>query len=484
VSRIIERAEPETIDAGTRPAFGAVAMCVALLIVLVLVVSRGLADQPVAAGLFIALGFFLLAPAALSAARGSFNPLESINFFLGLYAYVYLIKPVVRIARGEDFLFGVSSLPWAIGVSIIGLLVFYAGYYSKLGGAVARGVPLLPATTRPRRLRAYAWAFIAIGGAALWTYMELSGGWREFWSRPHGYGGRADLTTAYLYQLPELMIVGFLLMVYDVMYRERRTFADVLRLTAAGAGGVGVYSILWGRRTFVAWLVISIFTMYYLRRGRVPRLLTVAFFGLFLFAAMTATLAYRMELHLGSSLEALGAIDPVQTAPGTVSGIGDEFDSFLAIVSLYPERLPYDYFWLYSMIPLHPIPRMWWPGKPALFVSSWDDLLFESHLAVGASESLLGDFYIQLGVAGVVIGMFVCGMFVKFVFAYLQRAPLNGWIQLLYAVAIGNFPSLIVQSGISAVWKWLPFMVPAIVATAWLASSGREPEDARIGASP
>jgi hypothetical protein len=135
----------------------------------------------------------------------------------------------------------------------------------------------------------------------------------------------------------------------------------------------------------------------------------------------------------------------------------------LSIVTLYPTHLGYDYFQIYLRIFLHPIPRLIWPNKPALFVSSWDDFLLQSGIEEGASESLLGDLYIQCGIFGVLLGMFVSGVLWRTLYAYLQRAPTNGFMQLLYATSLGNTPSFVMQSAISAFWKWMPFMIPAII---------------------
>src|SRR2546427_3657788 len=47
---------------------------------------------------------------------------------------------------------------------------------------------------------------------------------------------------------------------------------------------------------------------------------------------------------------------------------------------------------IYARIPLHPIPRLLWPDKPPLFVSSWDAFLYqrsEEHTSELQSQSNL-----------------------------------------------------------------------------------------------
>lgn len=441
----------------------ALLVCAGLLAALLGVLWPISEREPGLAGLALLLGVTLLAPVFLAAIRQSFDPAESIYFLLPMYAYVYLVKPVARVAAGEPFLFGAQNLEWAVVLSILGLLAFYLGYYSRLGERIVAHVPAMQAEISRRNVRRCAWAYILIGAAGLWAYMEVSGGWQVFWSVPHGYGGKAELTTAYVHQLPELMVVGFFLIAYDALVDRRLSSAALVRVALASIGGVGVYTVLWSRRTLVAWVLIAAFLMYFLARGRRPGLTAVVSFGLMLFLAVTLTLAFRPHLHLGADTSDLAGVSITGAAATAVGAPGDEFDSLLAVVTLYPERIGYDYFRIYAQIVVHPIPRLIWPDKPPLFVSSWDEFLFQSGITPGASEGLLGDLYIQMGLLGVVIGMFASGVLWKSLFAYLRRAPSSGFMQVLYAVAIGNVPSFVMQSAIAAFWKWMPFMIPSVV---------------------
>lgn len=430
---------------------------------LAVVVAVTFHDEPGLLGLFLLFGLLLFAPVLLTSAQGGINIAESIYFFLPLYAYLYLLKPLARVLQGELFIFGAENLEWAVCVSIFGLLLFYVGYYGRLGFIIARRIPLMKEEVSPSRLRTLAWILIAIGATGLGIYMGHSGGWREFWSKPHGYGGKVEGLTAYVYQLPELMVVGFFLIVHDAIAHGRLNFPVILRIAAASLGGCIVYAILWTRRTMISWEMITIATLLFLKReGRVG-LTKIALAWGALFIAISLALAYRPYLHLEAGPEEDEIVDIKGTALKTLGNTGDEFDSFLAILSLYPDSLDYDHFSIYGRIFIHPIPRIVWPDKPPLFVSSWDDFLFQSGIDEGASEGLLGDFYIQWGLFGIAIGMFFVGVIWRTLFEYLRRAPRFGFVQLVYAIAVGNTPSLIMQSGVSAFWKWFPFIIPFTV---------------------
>src|SRR5437870_2006999 len=88
----------------------------AFIIVLMRVVDRNL-DFVMLASF---LGAVLVAPVLVAAVRGVFSPLEAIYFVLPLFAYVYLVKPTIRLISEDQFIFGEQDLNWAMCVAIVG----------------------------------------------------------------------------------------------------------------------------------------------------------------------------------------------------------------------------------------------------------------------------------------------------------------------------------------------------------------------------
>src|SRR5258706_5745680 len=177
---------------------GGAIVLLCLLALSLTLVSR----EPWPIGLLFVSGMLLLIPFLVAFSTGKFDPFEPIYLWAALYGYMYVFKPFGRIASGWGFNYGGASLEKALVISIFGLLVFYIGYYSVGGSQLARHLPVMRGYMAARKLRRCGWFFIMLGAAGLWEYMSISGGWQVFWSKPHGFGGRADLTTAYVYQLP------------------------------------------------------------------------------------------------------------------------------------------------------------------------------------------------------------------------------------------------------------------------------------------
>jgi oligosaccharide repeat unit polymerase len=90
---------------------------------------------------------------------------------------------------------------------------------------------------------------------------------------------------------------------------------------------------------------------------------------------------------------------------------------------------------LYS-IAVHWIPHQLWPGKPESYGQVLYSKLFPANYSVsrnGTVFSIMGDFYYDSGPLGVVIGMFVVGMFFRAAYERLLRRARGPFSAALYA---------------------------------------------------
>ncbi len=413
-------------------------------------------------GIGTLLAVMLAAPPVIAIAKRRFDPFEPVYLWIAVYAFLYFAKPLIQVLRGIPFTYGGAYVDRALFLAAVGLAVFYVGYYSRIGTWVARRIPSVGAGTSSRRLQWVAWTFILLGFLGLHLYIQHSGGWATFWSRPHGYGGQAATSTAYLYQLPELMVVGFLLLFESFVTKPVRTVRDWLLLSVGGLGGVGIYTIVWGSRTLYSWLIIAGAAILFLARNRRPSFRAILLSLALLFVLLSAVPLYRVHLHLGGDLSKILEIKPAEIWNSSFN-TNDEFGAYLAEVALVPGLIPYDYFYLHRHLVFHPIPRLIWHNKPPLFNRHWDEFLMRSGLSWGAAETLLGDFYAQLGTLGIVIGTFLSGIFWRIAYAYLMRFPSHRSVRFVYAMLLPNMLTFLAQSSAIAMLKWLPYMLPASV---------------------
>ncbi len=431
--------------------------------------------------IILIFAIILAIPFALAFIKKNFDPFEPIYLWCILFGFLYLVKPAIQLIRGTSFRYGGNFLNEALIIAITGLLAFYLGYYSKIGKKIASWIPVIKSEISSKKLQIIAWIFIALGFLGLNQYIQISGGWQAFWSRPHGIAGQAHKTTAYLYQLPELMVIGFLLMCETIIHRKiterKKTGAKgILTLIAAGLGGVGIYTIIWGSRTLYSWLIIAIIAIYFLKKRARPKLKATIGIIVLLYVVLSLVPVYRSFMYLGSSFEKFAKnFNPIRDLASPLQSDGDEFHVYLAEVALVPESIGYDYFNLYGRFFLHPIPRLIWPDKPAFLNSKWDEFLAKSGLGWGSAETMLGDFYAQLGILAVILGTFLSGIFWKTIYEYLRQNPTNRSVIIIYAVILPNMFTYLAQSAVIAFLKWLPYMAPATIIALFLAREKKSP---------
>ena len=416
--------------------------------------------------IMILFAVLLAAPPLIALRKKCFDPFEPIYLWIVIYTFLYLAKPFVQILKNEPFRYGGEFINEALGLAIIGLLFFYLGYYSFFTRKIAARLPVIKKPISSRKLTVVAWAFIIIGFLGLNNYIQTSGGWQKFWSKPHGLAGQALKTTAYIYQLPELMVIGFLL-IYEIfihriiMEKKLVKLRNIATLIMASIGGVGIYTIIWGSRTLYSWIIIAMVVLYFLKKGTRPKLKTAILAVILLFLILNFVPFYRSNLYIGSDFSKTFKNRSMFDILGGAFNSTDEFNSYLAEVALVPNSVPYDNFNLYGRFLLHPIPRLIWPDKPTFLNSKWDDFLAKSGIGWGSAETMLGDFYAQAGIWALILGTFLSGVFWRTIYEYLRHNSQNRSAIILYAVILPNMFTYLSQSALIALLKWLPYMVPS-----------------------
>lgn len=447
-------------------------------------------------------------PFLVSWAKRTYDSLEPIYLWIVFYSFLYLITPVIQLVRGTAFISGGEYLNKALILAILGLSFFYLGYYLRVGKKIAKIIPVIKSEISSRKLFYIAWALIIIGFLGFDYFIHISGGWISFWQKPHGYGGATSITTAYLYQLPELMIIGFILL-FEIFIHKRVvekkpvTIWSILNLFAAAIGGVGIYTLAMGSRAYAFWVAVAMILIYFLKKQSRPKPVTSILILFLLFVMIVTIPSYRTYAHLEIGQPKIsGTIAPETTAPYTVIKTtplnqaleinrpqspdiitpeitasyvaikntlsnqvtsGNEFSVYLAETTLVPTSIPYSYFYNYFTALVHPIPRILWHSKPTLLDPHWSEFLEKSGIMPGSAETILGNLYAQLGTWGIIIGMFLSGILWKFFYEYLKKSPENRASILIYALIIPNMLTYVAQSPLIGFLKWLPYMVPVTV---------------------
>ena len=92
-----------------------------------------------------------------------------------------------------------------------------------------------------------------------------------------------------------------------------------------------------------------------------------------------------------------------------------------------------------------------------------DNFLAKSGIGWGSAETILGDFYAQLGIWSLMLGTFLSGVLWKTIYQYLKQNIENRSIIIIYAIILPNMFTFIAQSALIGFLKWLPYMVPGTI---------------------
>lgn len=152
---------------------------------------------------------------------------------------------------------------------------------------------------------------------------------------------------------------------------------------------------------------------YYVKQKKSPKLSSVLVFVLVLVAVFAVMQATRAGIRTGAGFDLSGKTLDNMMEPFLMEI--EDYKVFYAILGVVPERHDFLYGTQmigYSLIIL--IPRVLWPGKPdPQLYELIDSALGATAVRDGVAYPALGEYYVEFGVLGCVLCMFLLGFFCK-----------------------------------------------------------------------
>ncbi|MEE8475350.1 MAG: hypothetical protein V3T01_08375 [Myxococcota bacterium] len=135
------------------------------------------------------------------------------------------------------------------------------------------------------------------------------------------------------------------------------------------------------------------------------------------------------------------------------------------IIRETPSRVPFQGGWTLAQIPLAYIPRVLWPGKPSLGIGQWitDTYGAGSHIRSSTGPTWVGEFYLNFGTVGVIVGMLTMGFLLRLLHECLLRSATVP--TLVAGVVILLNTSLEIQGGLIGTVNGVTFSLAPIFAT-------------------
>jgi len=372
--------------------------------------------------------------------------------FLSYLAVAVGVRGLTDLASGR-FILGATLSPMSdefaslmakvFAYGSIGVVAACIGYWLPTGRLLAQALPRLPSGWTARRAGLAAVAAVAISTAAAFVYVARLGS--VVITHPSLISVRATAGMFWLFPLMRLGILGFCLLYLHALWERKRVGVGVWILLAVLSGSL---YLLTSSKSWIAGLILTIlvFRHYCVKPIRLPVLLLISTLFLLLVPVFYAYRAYGF--NVAEFRQALTFVGP-WVGFRLVLGRAYLADSFAAILYQVPRVHEFALGSQWKELLIWWVPRAWWPEKPESM-----GLLFGPQYLPGWEQSgssflapsLIGDLYLNFGLAGIVLGLACLGTAFRLMYEYLiarQRSPAGLFI---YAVLLFHSLSAVEMS--------------------------------------
>lgn len=388
-----------------------------------------------------------MTPALLAIASRRFDPFEPVHLFAATYAVLFVVRPAFDLSTQgtSPVVLGYSTgatYGMALAIALVGLLSFYAGYYSRLGERLGELVPLPRAMLAPAQLSAGVLLTLGWSVGLFTLFVAGNGGIEALATVLQGRSlqqQQAFLDSSGYFYTGLLWLTGPALL----LLATARRWLAAPGLVAFGLLTLSqLVSIADGDRSWTLPVACSLIVLWYLRRGRRPRpgaLVTIVIVSFLL--GVVAPLHYRnVGSGQASPTEAIvrAFAQPGQGIQAFFEGADTAMVDDLAVeLQFVPDIAGFRYGATYLEALTRPVPRALWPAKPQAADVELMQLIWPTFARehVGFAFSLLGEPYLNWGLPGVALICAILGVTWRGLWTWFTRAPHNPLVMTLYALA-------------------------------------------------
>lgn len=370
-------------------------------------------------------------------AHRSIDVFEPIYAIVGFYLLLFVLKPLALLLQSSPMA-RQGAFTLSILYALLGLVAFYVGYHAKLGAAISRCMPSLESRWSRSRLNwvAAIYGIATISILLVFVYRITGMGFlfhltHSLQTHNEYFKKGAFWIGAALISLPSSSF--FVLYAHSISSKVKRS---QLALPFYFFLAVVVSLFVGLRWPIIVILTVPIILRHYYEQKRIRMrhlvlgipVLLVLLTGLNYFRNYGRHMFDMLSLEtlLGSVVQTiLAALDPFQTS--------------VEIIQSVPEKLGFQYGLYYVYTLLAPIPRALWPSKPVVSIE-WliTETIYGQNPLEGptVTPTLIGDLYLNFHVVGIVVGMFVWGLFWQAMYSYLLSNKKNIGVVLMYALLL------------------------------------------------
>jgi hypothetical protein len=349
-------------------------------------------------------------------------------------AQFFVLAPVLAHLTGfQTLVFFIPPKPSTIVTTMAAFVLMLA--FCILGNRVRLGVmvaDLLPSFgPRPRKLpRRWIEMFILLAsGAGCMAWIQYNGG--ILGALNVGYGAR-NSPPAFGIAFKSLLVVTFLL-AWRVIGASRRRRSDWILLGAVLLFDAVFFGIYFGARKYLLFLFFGILTIWLLRRGlgQLPKARASAVLLLLIvyFSVWGSIRSKPVSVMMGMSSDYRPAAD-LGMHFGMVTGLVAPFGGACKVMEIFPETEPFKHGSTLLVVLFMPIPRAIWPGKPIgigrEITYYYSGPFYEYSGGWSVAPTILGEYWINFGWIGVMVGGFLLGLLFRVMTRYAVTGMKDG----------------------------------------------------------
>jgi hypothetical protein len=333
---------------------------------------------------------------------------------------MYVGRPIADQVTASYIHLGYGIIPtfdWTLFSAVAGIVAFNCGYSSNLGVPLKKLFPA-PAKQFPVGRMASGATTMAIVGASLFgVFLFSNGGLRALLivisGRSYEHSSMMRQSSAYLYFGIFLLLPATLLFFGIWIKTKRLTYLCSSALTGVP---LFLYESSMGDRSEMLPLVFGLPAIYYLWKGKRPKLGLLLLSGIILLAGFAFLREFRNATATGHRpIESATLLtDPLKALASTFTQDDSEmFDTFCNLVSVVPSSLPYHPLGVLTDIGTRALPRILFPNKGLELPDQLVVILWPQHYKLSRASSafsILGHYYMYGGIVGVAIGAFCMGI--------------------------------------------------------------------------
>lgn len=369
----------------------------------------------------VSLFFWLLIPLLYSKTFNKFDlfaPLTIINIAYFLYMVYSPISDILigRLYFGRDL---INHIPKGALHSILGIIFLYIGYLSatyflkfkleKKNNKVKEIINKEKAIKITKILAIISFAFFTM-------YTFISG---NSWIKLITFGQSGNIEAEmlktsslsnYLLSFIDCFISLYLILIFITKKYKRYTIIFFPILIA---------TISLGFRFRILIFIFAPFITYYLVYKKRPSKKQIIIILILIFIMVGVLGSIRGNIRAGKEIDNKVNFEEIYEQFMINNAI---YQPFYAMTHILPVENQFYYGKTFTYVFLHPIPRSLWKNKPDPPVREIVNILFNDERIVNAGMAYpnIGEFYVNFGVIGICIGMFIFGFYVSLVYRKIK----------------------------------------------------------------